>query len=137
MCGQVLVTVPSSLVRRCKSHFHNSEQGVSFVLGVNGHVWVYPSALDVVEQSTGALSEQQRQQQQQREGAKVGAEVRRRVARMRNCFVVLAARGVEISPTTAMAAYHAAVDKGLAPPEMLVPANADEIAEQARAALQL
>ena len=41
-----LLTVPSSLVKRCKTHFHNMLCGASIILGNNGWVWVSPQVLD-------------------------------------------------------------------------------------------
>lgn len=130
---QILVTVPSALVRRCKSHFHNTELGVSFVFGVNGVAWIYPSALDVVAGHTGD------------DGAaaaplttpRISAEVRTRMARVRNCFVVLAAHGVAVYPATIMAAYTASVDTGVAVTEMLTPGVAEALAAKARLVAQV
>ncbi|KAF9581608.1 exosome non-catalytic core subunit rrp4, partial [Lunasporangiospora selenospora] len=34
------VSVPPSLVQRCKSHFHSLSCGVDLILGLNGYIWV-------------------------------------------------------------------------------------------------
>lgn len=37
-----LVQVPPSLVKRCKTHFHNLPCGATVILGNNGYVWISP-----------------------------------------------------------------------------------------------
>ena len=130
---QILVTVPATLVRRCKSHFHNTELGVSFVFGVNGVAWIYPSALDVVAAHTPSDAPASAPAAT----PKITAEVRSRMARVRNCFVVLAAHGVAVYPATVMAAYAASVDTGLAVTEMLTPGVAEALAAKARLVAQV
>ena len=34
------MTVPPSLVKRCKNHFHNMLAGASIILGNNGYIWL-------------------------------------------------------------------------------------------------
>lgn len=41
-----LVTVPPSLVKRCKNHFHNMLCGASIILGNNGYIWISPIVSD-------------------------------------------------------------------------------------------
>ena len=41
-----LVTVPASLVRRSKNHFHNLPCGASVILGNNGYIWISPLVSD-------------------------------------------------------------------------------------------
>ena len=128
---QILVTVPAALVRRCKSHFHNTELGVSFVFGVNGVAWIYPSALDVVAAQTGSDTPAPAA------APRITAEVRSRMARVRNCSVVLAAHGVAVYPATVMAAYTASIDTGIAVTEMLTPGVAEGLAAKARLVAQV
>ena len=125
------MTVPAALVRRCKSHFHNTELGVSFVFGVNGVAWIYPSALDVVAAQTGGDTPAPAA------APRITAEVRSRMARVRNCFVVLAAHGVAVYPATVMAAYTASIDTGIAVTEMLTPGVAEGLAAKARLVAQV
>lgn len=129
------MTVPATLVRRCKSHFHNTELGVSFVFGVNGVAWIYPSALDVVAAHTPG--DAPAPAPSPAATPKITAEVRSRMARVRNCFVVLAAHGVAVYPATVMAAYAASVDTGLAVTEMLTPGVAEALAAKARLVAQV
>lgn len=134
----VLVAVPAALVKRCKSHFHACDFGVSFVLGVNGFVWVYPSSLDVAAVSTPGEEDkagtQQQQQQQQTSLPAVPAEVRSRMARVRNSFAVLAMHGVMVSPATVLAAYSASERAGVPVPDMLRPSVSVMVAANAREA---
>ena len=41
-----LLTVPPSLVKRCKNHFHNLLCGASVILGNNGYIWITPLVSD-------------------------------------------------------------------------------------------
>ena len=41
-----LVTVPASLVKRSKNHFHNLLCGASVILGNNGYIWISPLVSD-------------------------------------------------------------------------------------------
>ena len=43
LCQGVLVDVPSSLIKRRKTHFHNLPCGASLILGNNGYIWVSPT----------------------------------------------------------------------------------------------
>jgi exosome complex RNA-binding protein Rrp4 len=40
LANGLLVTVPSSLIKRVKNHFHTFTFGVSLILGCNGNIWV-------------------------------------------------------------------------------------------------
>ena len=40
------MTVPASLVRRSKNHFHNLPCGASVILGNNGYIWISPLVTD-------------------------------------------------------------------------------------------
>eukprot|EP01105_Mastigella_eilhardi_P022105 TRINITY_DN5413_c0_g1_i2.p1 TRINITY_DN5413_c0_g1~~TRINITY_DN5413_c0_g1_i2.p1 ORF type:complete len:249 (-),score=65.28 TRINITY_DN5413_c0_g1_i2:73-819(-) len=40
----IFTRVPSALVKRCKSHIHAFDFGVTVVFGNNGYVWIYPTA---------------------------------------------------------------------------------------------
>ena len=38
----MLVDVPSSLIKRRKTHFHNMPCGATLILGNNGYIWIGP-----------------------------------------------------------------------------------------------
>ncbi|EEC11511.1 rrp4, putative [Ixodes scapularis] len=83
-----LVLVSPSLVKRCKTHFHNLPCGVHLILGNNGYIWIAP-----------LLSE---------EGTKFvqSLEVTREaVARVRNCVLALARHHVMLFDTSVVYAY--------------------------------
>ena len=101
------------------------------MFGVNGVAWIYPSSLDVVATHDSSGSDVKAP------AAAINAEVRGRMARVRNCFVVLAAYGVAIYPATVMAAYQASVDADVSTTEMLDPHVAEAIAAKARSVAQL
>ena len=98
---------------------------------MNGMAWIYPSSLDVVSTHDSSSTDSDRP------AVTINAEVRGRMARVRNCFVILAAYGVAIYPATVMAAYTASTDADVATTEMLDPHVAEAIAAKARLVAQL
>lgn len=137
----VLVEVPSALIKRCKSHFCQCEFGVTFIFGVNGYVWIYPSELDefakkFAESSNGGDDEDEPTLTVD-VLPPVSAEVRTRMARLRNCIIALAAHGVAIYPDTVLAAYRSAEKSEVPVTEMLKPEIASLLASCAREVSQL
>lgn len=49
----VLVQVPSSLIKRCKTHFHNLPCGATVIFGHNGYIWLCPTISDPSEVTGG------------------------------------------------------------------------------------
>lgn len=128
--------VPPALVRRCKSHFFSCDFGVSFIFGTNGYVWVYPSTADSVvaaaASSPDAATAAAATALTPAAPVAVTAEVRARLARVRNCFLALSAHGVSIQPATILAAYQSSETAGVPAKEMLRPAISALLATKAR-----
>jgi exosome complex component RRP4 len=140
-----LVEVPAALVRRCKSHFFACEFGVSFIFGTNGFVWVYPSAIDAAAApatTTAPLADATADALPSSSSSApspvpVNAEMRNRMARVRNCFLALSAHGVAIYPPTVLTAYQSSEVAGVPAKEMLRPEIAELVAAKAREVAQL
>lgn len=141
-----LVEVPSSLIKRCKSHFCQCDFGVTFIFGVNGFIWIYPSEVDEFIKKFNESSK--------RNGGgggdddddptltpdmlpPVSAEVRTRIARLKNSIVALAANGVAIYPDTVLAAYSAAEKSEIPVTEILKPEISVLLASNAREVSQI
>jgi len=96
------VTVPASLVKRSKSHYHSLACGVDAIIGVNGYIWLAPS-----------LSEEEKDQKALKGKdyvpKPVSGEARERVARVRNCIHALTAKFLPIHPDNILAVYKLAV----------------------------
>ncbi len=92
----VFVEVPCGLVKRCKNHIHALPCGVAIVLGVNGYVFISPSATaDIADKDDDG------------EHATVALETRTAVARVCNCVHALAACSVPITDTSIVETYDA------------------------------
>ena len=131
--SQILVKVPPSLVKRCKSHFFNTELFVSFIFGVNGWVWIYPTASDLTATGNSAIPGDAPVASSA--SFVVSPEIRQRMARIRNCFQLLATYGIEISPNTVMKAYNLSAAGNVSPADVLAPEAAVVIADQVRKSL--
>lgn len=46
-----------SLVKRCKTHFHNLPCGASIIIGNNGFIWICPTINDAGEDGLGGFTE--------------------------------------------------------------------------------
>lgn len=135
-----LVEVPSSLIKRCKSHFCQCEFGVTFIFGVNGYIWIYPSEVDEFVKKyneTAKKGEDDDVTITPEMLPPVSAEVRTRIARVKNCIVALAAHGVAIYPDTILAAYSAAEKSEVPVTEMLKPEISALLASNAREVSQI
>lgn len=128
------VEVPSALIKRCKSHFFQCEFGVTFIFGVNGYIWIYPSAADEAKKrydgDDDVIIESKKT-------TPISPEVRMRIARLKNCIVALAAHGVAIYPDTILAAYTAAEKAETPVTEMLKPEISVLLASNAREVSQI
>ena len=108
-----LVTVPPSLVKRCKNHFHNLLCGASIILGNNGYVWISPQVSDDHQQpqmrfQTPATGKGSVTPGGQGAGP-VARETRETIARLRNCVVALAQEKVLLFDTTIQYTYDASL----------------------------
>jgi exosome complex component RRP4 len=76
----VLVSVPASLVRRTKLHFHTLEDlGVDMVIGVNGYIWLAPAPSEAEKERRRRLAEDDTldRDQDRRAAASTGASIER------------------------------------------------------------
>lgn len=44
----MLIQVSPSLIKRCKTHFHDLPCGASVIIGNNGYIWLKPRADNMV-----------------------------------------------------------------------------------------
>lgn len=77
----VLVKVFPSLIKRCKTHFHNLPCGASVILGNNGFIWIAPTVNADVE-ATGGYAQNLTE--------KVSRADREVIVRLRNCILAMA-----------------------------------------------
>ncbi|KAJ3410965.1 Exosome complex component RRP4 [Chytridiales sp. JEL 0842] len=88
-----LVIVPSSLIKRSKSHFISLTNGVDVILGLNGHIWVSKHnqiSQEAAMQPEGLFSNQ---------NEPISKELRMQIARVCCCLNAMAKEGVMISET--------------------------------------
>ena len=62
-----LIQVPPTLVKRCKTHFHNLPCGATVILGNNGFIWISPLVDDDLTPVGSADEAAARQQVQTKE----------------------------------------------------------------------
>ncbi|KAI8900081.1 hypothetical protein BC833DRAFT_583225 [Globomyces pollinis-pini] len=99
-----LVTVPSALVKRSKSHFITLPCGVDVVLGLNGYIWcskhVYISP-EMANQPEGLYSN---------ENEDISSIEREAIARVCNCITILANQKLSIYETIIVYLYEVSLD---------------------------
>lgn len=91
-----LVKVPSSLVQRKKTHFHNIVSGIQIILSNNGYIWISPSSVEDVE--TGGFVQNLEC---------VSRVDRERIARLRNCILALTNNNKMLCDTVILYAFDA------------------------------
>jgi len=91
-----LVKVPSSLVQRKKTHFHNIVSGIQLILSNNGYIWISPSSVEDVE--TGGFAQNLEC---------VLRSDREKIARLRNCILALTTHNNMLCDTKILYAYEA------------------------------
>ncbi|KAK3607221.1 hypothetical protein CHS0354_031718 [Potamilus streckersoni] len=119
-----LVQVSPSLIKRRKTHFHNLPCGVSIILGNNGFVWIYPTAMEKTEKTGGYETDLQ----------PVTSADREAIARLRNCVLALAHHRMLLFDTSILYTYEASQKfsaKYIPKPEVMT-----EIIEIARGRLE-
>ena len=137
LCGGSLVTVPTALIKRLSSHFHNFSFGIRALIGVNGYIWLSKSSeepsrvqkkrrLDDSESDDG---EEQKNDLFTRSSNVEGeapepvvlpltVEDRVNIARLRMACIILAQEFLEISPPTMLDVYGASIDYQIRPSDM-------------------
>lgn len=92
----ILVKVFPSLIKRCKTHFHNLTCGASVILGNNGFIWISPTINTDVEGSGGFA---------QNLSEPVPRSDREVIVRLRNCILALAQCKMMLFDTSIQYAY--------------------------------
>ncbi|XP_065191094.1 exosome complex component RRP4-like [Sycon ciliatum] len=125
-----LVKVAPSLIKRCKSHFHNLSCGAMVILGHNGYCWISPLVSD--EEAAAAQAVEHAGQRNMSSHAVAGdktiaLEDRETIARLRNCIVALSQRRQLIFDTSIVTAHEFSLRypvKDLMKPEIIDEINA-------------
>lgn len=115
--GGQFVRVQAELVKRAKKHFHALRCGVHAILGNNGYIFLS----ERIEKHNDAVTVDDPTE-----------DMRRRVARVRNCILALNGEFIAIGPDTIMAVFDASVDDGVRLQDMTRPDVAKSICEGAR-----
>lgn len=111
----VLITVPSALIVRAKSHVHQLPGGVDTVVGVNGWIWLcmaWPNSHLTRENTTSITrleEEASLTETYSDKNEEIPRSVRENIARYANCFKVLAANEVGITEDRVVKAYEASL----------------------------
>jgi len=118
----LLVKVPSSLIKRVKSHFFTFSFGVDVILGNNGCIWV------------SATTDEQKKLtvEQQKETTFIPKEYRDMISRVRNCIIALCNCFIAIYPDTIMDTYEASLELQLATKDLLHPNVMQQVTQVAR-----
>ena len=93
----IMIKVPATLVKRCKTHMHNLHCGATIILGNNGYIWIGP----VMHDMDLSLREVKREI--------ISKMDREAIARLRNCINALAKYGVLLYDTSITFAYEASL----------------------------
>ncbi|KAJ3044909.1 exosome non-catalytic core subunit rrp4 [Rhizophlyctis rosea] len=123
-----LVTVPSSLVKRSKSHFTTLACGVDVVLGINGYIWVRKHEHIAEDQSIQQETNFNGQNDPLTEQERVD------IARVCNCIEALGQSNSFISDSMIQYVYDAAVEMPLK--DLIQPDVRQQIVMIARAELK-
>lgn len=136
-----LLTVPPSLIKRCKTAFHILPgTGVEAIIGMNGYIFLSPApfapsdpmsdiaAMDTDEAEQAELERRRREAIGPR--GEISIEMRERLCRVRNAIVALAKSFIYIYPETIMDVYEDSLN--LRPKDMLKPDELLRITQRAR-----
>mmetsp|Transcript_9142 Transcript_9142/g.15637 ORF Transcript_9142/g.15637 Transcript_9142/m.15637 type:complete len:214 (+) Transcript_9142:244-885(+) len=136
--GGVLVKVPPLLIKRSKQHFHSLPCGVDVILANNGYCWVAPARpplpSTLCTDSLPSSSPPPSASPMDVSVRVTSAEVREKVARVRNAIEVLGRACMAISAPSVMLVYSESLQASLAPHAMLHPNNLRAVTALARAA---
>jgi len=109
LVGGCDVMVPQVLITRSMKHFISLSVGVDIILGCNGRVWL--TATPKKEESERVLKFKQAHKTYKPAPQK--AEIRLKIARVRNSIVVLGREFMPIKEESIMAVYHESMNRGL------------------------
>jgi len=111
-----LVKVPSALIKRVKNHFFSFSFGVDIILGNNGNIWISAPEKKPMDLNQEVMS----------------AEVRAKVARVRNAIVALSSLYTAIYPDTISETYFESLERQILSKDMLKPDILQQITQTAR-----
>lgn len=117
-----LVMVSPSLVKRCKTHFHNLPNGVHLIIGLNGFIWVTHEAEADSSKFTQNLE-------------LVPHSLREAITRTRNVILCLAKYNIMLYDTTIVYAYDISREHSIS--QLLKPEVQLEVATLTRQKLQM
>ncbi|XP_073984712.1 exosome complex component Rrp4 [Rhodnius prolixus] len=120
----LFVSVPPSLIKRCKTHFHTI-CGASLIIGTNGYIWICPTST-TTEEGTGGFARNL--------DLVVGPTEREAIARIHCCIMILAECRMLIYDTSIVAAHEASLNYSVH--ELMTPEVKLEIAIGAQMKLQ-
>lgn len=118
-----LVQVPSTLVKRCKSHFVSLPNGVHLLLGINGFIFISEDTEVDLPQDDNAIYPPEKPIRA------VSLEMREKIARVYNAIRALSVCFVAIFPETIMDVYEDSLE--LSVKEMVIPERQVEITRRA------
>jgi len=95
-----MLCVSPSIIKRCKTHFHNLPCGATVILGNNGYIWIGPV---MSQQSDLSLKSSERKEEA------ISITEREIIARLRNCISCLADHRILLYDTSILHAYEASL----------------------------
>ena len=117
-----LVTVPASLVKRLPQHYLTLPFGIDVIIGRNGHIWITRTAPDEWKardtedvDDLVPLAETLQALRQRHASTPLLADERLRVARVRNCLLLLSSNDTLITPDSLLSVYQKSLEQGLEP----------------------
>ena len=117
-----LCTVPASLIKRCKTHFHTFPCGVDCIIGNNGYIWLAPSRANEGMEDVEEMGKDGNSESKIDVVCDVSADDRENVARVKNCIDALSKVYKSIYDTTIIYTYEASLKypvKDLLKPEVI------------------
>eukprot|EP00112_Aurelia_sp_Birch-Aquarium-sp1_P021747 Seg593.5 transcript_id=Seg593.5/GoldUCD/mRNA.D3Y31 product="Exosome complex component RRP4" pseudo=true protein_id=Seg593.5/GoldUCD/D3Y31 len=115
-----LVQVSPSIVKRCKTHYHNLPCGAAVILGNNGYIWIG----QVMSQQDLSVRGSERKEEE------ISISERQVIARLQNCISCLAEHRVLLYDTTILYAYEASLRFKVK--DLLRPEIQEEIVDETR-----
>lgn len=124
LCFGQMVTVPASLIRRQRNHFHTLEEiGVEMIIGVNGYIWLAPIPTPEEQEKRLLLLNDETLFNKEGESSwfptTITDAVRESIARLRNCILVLARNKKQIFREAILELYNQSVENGQSVADLL------------------
>ena len=124
--GGQFLTVPQSLIKRTKNHFHHLPCGVTVILGNNGYIWIEPTKEKQSEIQDSIIPHIEAVEKPEKKAARdVPYHVREKVCRVRNSILALAHCKILIHRDSLLATYDSSISIPVG--KMMVPEVMKEI----------